>query len=422
MAWWPFRSKTETKASATGVAVSAYSVGQPVWTERRFDKLADEGYRRCIVAYRCVNEIADGVASVPWTLSKGKAEIEKHPLLDLLVKPSPGVGGATFMKNWTGFHLLAGNSYVECVGPNDKSRPPLELHAVRPDRMKIVPGAYGLPQRFEYEANGRKISWEADPVTGESDILHMKDFNPLDDWYGMSPIEAAAYSIDQHNAAAAHNAALLQNGARPSGALVFEPVVDKITGKAEFAPPALLEAAEARLLERNASPRNAGKPFVLGGQVRWVDMMLTPRDMDFLNMKLASAREICSAFGVPHVLAVPGEATFNNRADARLELWEHAIIPRLDRMVDALNTWLAPRFGDDLRLGYDLDEVSALEPRRETKWKRSIEGAEAGILTINEAREAIGYDERPDGDRLIEKVAPEPPTLPTKKPAPKASA
>lgn len=420
---WPFRRKTESKASATGVVVSAHSVGQPVWTERRFDKLADEGYRKCIVAYRCVREIGRGVASVPWTLTnaKTKKEIEEHPLLTLLQHPSPGIGGASFIENWVGFHQLAGNSYVEAVGPNT-SAPPKELHALRPDRMKIIPGAYGLPGGFEYEANGRKVKWDADPITGESDILHMKDFNPLDDWYGMSPIEAAAFSIDQHNAAGAHNAALLQNGARPSGALVFEPVIDKLTGKAEFAPPELIAAAEARLLERQASPRNAGKPLVLGGQVRWIDLMLSPHDMDFLNMKLTSAREICSAFGVPHVLVVPGEATFNNRADARLELWENTIIPHLDRMTDALNTWLTPRFGDHLRLGYDLDEVSALEPRRETKWKRAIDGAEAGILTINEAREAIDYDEHADGNRFIEKTVAPPGAPKPKAPAPAASA
>lgn len=415
MNFWPFRRAPAKKESATGAIVSAFNLGQPVWTPREYDKLADEGYRKCIVAYRCVREIARGVASVPWQLMAGKAEVEKHALLDLMNKPSPTIGGASFMENWAGYHCLAGNSYLECVGPDGK--PPRELHALRPDRMTIIGGRFGLPEGFQYEANGQVVKWKADPVTGESDIIHLKDFNPLNDWYGMSPIEAAAFSIDQHNAAGAHNAALLQNGARPSGALVFKPHVDKATGEAHFAPPEMIAAAESRLTERHSSSVNAGRPLVLGGDVSWLDLMISPRDMDFLNMKLNSAREICGAWGVPHVLVVPGEATFNNRADARLELWETTIIPMLDRMVDRLNSSLTPRFGDNLRLGYDLDEVSALEPRRETKWKRSIDGVTANLLTINEGREALGYEKLPDGDKLIHEVtAPAPPPPNSAKP------
>src|SRR5687767_8108327 len=61
--------------------------------------------------------------------------------------------------------------------------------------------------------------------------------------------------------------------------------------------------------------------------------------------------------GVPHLLVVSGEATFNNRADARLELWEHTVIPLLDRLSSALSTWLGPMFDQDLHLAHDLDEV-----------------------------------------------------------------
>ena len=49
----------------------------------------------------------------------------------------------------------------------------------------------------------------------------MKLFHPVNDHYGLSPIEAAASAIDLHNAAARWNKALLDNSARPSGALVY---------------------------------------------------------------------------------------------------------------------------------------------------------------------------------------------------------
>jgi phage portal protein BeeE len=49
----------------------------------------------------------------------------------------------------------------------------------------------------------------------------MKLFHPADDHYGLSPIEAAATAIDTHNTASRWNKALLDNSARPSGALVY---------------------------------------------------------------------------------------------------------------------------------------------------------------------------------------------------------
>ncbi len=51
--------------------------------------------------------------------------------------------------------------------------------------------------------------------------FHQKLFHPLNDHYGLSPIEAAATAIDIHNLASRWNKALLDNSARSSGALVY---------------------------------------------------------------------------------------------------------------------------------------------------------------------------------------------------------
>ena len=96
-----------------------------------------------------------------------------------------------------------------------------ELHVLRPDRMKVIPGPDGWPEAFEYTAGGRSVRFEAEPVRGVRPILHVRLFHPVNDHYGMSPIEAAANAIDIHNAAGSWNKALLDNAARPSGALVY---------------------------------------------------------------------------------------------------------------------------------------------------------------------------------------------------------
>lgn len=381
------------KASAAGSAIAAFTVGQPVWTPRQYAKLADEGYVKNVIAYRCISMIASGAASVPWLLTAKRGNgnaIETHPLLKLLQRPNPMQGGAEFFEQLVSFYLLSGNSYLEGVRPSD-SKPPLEIYALRPDRIKVIPSAFGTPSAYVYEVNGSKKRWEIDPLTGKGDILHFKRFHPLNDWYGMSPLEAAAYSIDQHNLAGEHNAALLQNGARPSGALAYG---EQLTKEQQ-------ESVLQLLLDRFQSPKNAGRPMVLGGKdLKWLEMALTPRDMDFTNATLQTARNVCSAFAVPHLLVVPGESTYNNRQDARLELWEDTIIPLLDRLTDALNNWLVPMYGDGYTLSYDLDNVTALAPRRQSRYSNAIQAWNAGLIQKNEAREEIGFDTVADGEEF----------------------
>jgi len=203
--------------------------GQPTPTPRRYEKLAEEGFQKNAVVFRCVNLVSECAAAVPWTLFRrrgiGKERLDVHPLLTLLERPNPTQGGAAFFKAVYAFRLLSGNSYIEAVGPSDGANAgwPRELWTLRPDRIQIVKGDKGQPAGFQFQAGGRTVTWRVDPVTGQSPVLHSKSFHPLDDWYGMSPLEAAAFEVDQHNAAGAWNYALLQNSGRPSGALVYDP-------------------------------------------------------------------------------------------------------------------------------------------------------------------------------------------------------
>lgn len=393
---WPFRRQTkqlEVKQNPVGTIISAWSVGQPVWTERRYEQLADEAYIKNCVAHKCVKLIAQSAAMTPWLLSDARGnEIEKHPLLDLLSRPAPTIGGHALFEAFYAYLLLSGNSYL-IAQRNSGNKPPRELWPLRPDRVKVIPGRQGLPQAYRYEAGGGKLDFPVDPKTGASDVLHLKEFHPTSDWYGLGRTEPAAYGIDRHNAAAAHNKALLDNGARPSGALIYKPIKDA-SGNEVSAPQEVIEAARKELTETRIGPQNAGIPHVFNGNVEWQEMGITPKDQDWGNGKNDAARDIAESFGVPHILIVTGDATYNNIREAELMLWEHTIEPLLDHSLDALNAWLVPMFGDGLRLGFDKDEISALEPRREAKRKSVMELLTAGVIDANEAREALQYGPR----------------------------
>lgn len=376
--------------SAAGPIISGYSAGKPIWTPRRYDRLADEAYVRNAIAFRCTQMISTACATIPWKLSgkDGKA-IDKHDLLDLLQRPGPGIGGQEAFEAFYAYLLLAGNTYLEGVSPSP-NRPPLELWPQRPDRMRIIAGDRGMPKGYRYEFNGAHKDWDVDFVTGMSAILHLKEFHPLNDWYGLARSEPAAFGIDRHNASSAHNKALLDNGARPSGVLSFKPITG--ANGAISAPKEVIQAAEERLGDRHSGPHNAGRPIVVNADVQWTDMAITPKDMDFGKGKDDAARDICTSFGVPHLLIVPGSSTYNNLREARLEFYEDTVLPLCERALDKLNAWLVPRYGDQLTLAQDLDQIPALEPRREAKRKAIVELWKGGLLKRNEAREALQYE------------------------------
>lgn len=397
-AWRALRGQPlpqEMKASRTAPVMVQWRVGQPQGTPRDYAHLAAEGYRDNIIGYRCINLITENAAKVPLMLrtkSDNKA-IENHPLLDLLARPNPVQSGASFLQSAYGFFLLSGNSYIEAVGPLNK--PPMELYPLRPDRMKVIPGETGIPAAYEYTVGSKKIQFPLDPVTGIGECLHVKAFNPLNDWYGMAPIEAAAWSIDQHNEAGKWNTSLLQNGARPSGAVVYAPKdgSDAMTDEQR----AMLRS---QIDETFTGGDNAGRPLLLEGGMDWKEMALSPKDMDWLKGKDVSAREVALAFNVPsQLVGIEGSQTFANFEQARLSLYDDAVLPLVDLLVDELNYWLVPRYGDDLVLSYDEDAISALEPRRRERWEKVQQST---VLTINEKREAMGYDNiGPEGDVIF---------------------
>jgi len=285
----------ETKASRTGRLIALQGAGRPRWTPRDYAALAREGYARNAIVYRAVRLISESIGSLTFVLYEGAAELTVHPLLDLLRRPNPRQDGPALLESICAHLLLAGNAYVEAVAvTGDDAITVRELHALRPDRIKLVPGADGWPQAYEYTVAGHSVRF--DQGAAQPPILHLTLFNPLDDYYGVSPLEAAAIAVDTHNAAAQWNKALLDNAARPCGALVYDGPDTTTLADAQY------ERLKTELERQYQGAANAGRPLLLEGGLDWKPMSLTPRDMDFMEAKHAAAREIALAFGVPPML------------------------------------------------------------------------------------------------------------------------
>ncbi len=196
--------------------VRAWLNGQPVWSGRDYRAFAREGYTSNPVAFRAVRMIAEAAASVPLLLYDRAQEISDHPLLALIAHPNPFADGASLLEAWYSHLLIAGNAYLETAVVGNE---PKALYALRPDRMRVVADARGWPTAYQYTVGADTISY--DQTAPLPPILHVSLFHPLNDHYGMSALEAAACAIDIHNASSAWSKSLLDNAARPSGALVY---------------------------------------------------------------------------------------------------------------------------------------------------------------------------------------------------------
>jgi HK97 family phage portal protein len=371
-----------------------YAQGQ----KYNYDELVKEGYENNAIAFRCINEISQGAAGVKLKLFRGKLTVDDHPILDLLERPSPTKGYVELFESLYSFLLLSGNSYL--IGSGGEG-PPKELYCLRPDRVKIVPGQMSLPLSYDYTINGKLVSqYEVDQTTGESAVKHFKLFHPKHDHLGLSPLVSAATNIDSHNLTNIHNVSLLQNGARPSGAVIFKPKDE--TGSSVQ----LSDSQRAQIIKdmesRFAGTGNAGRPMLLEGDFSFQQMGMSPKDMDFSVLKKMSAIDIALCFGVPaQLVGIPDAQTYNNMPEARLALYEETIIPILRRIQSDLNEWLTPKFGDGLRLEYDIDSIPAMAESRKRVFESVVSGVNAGILTRNEAREKLGFDPIKGGDALF---------------------
>lgn len=360
-----------------------------------YEAYADEGYRQNAIVYRCVNEIANGAACIPFKLFQGDDELDQHPLLSLLKRPNPSQAGVEYFQAVYSYLLLSGNNYAI---RSDVSGEVRELYLLRPDRVRVKPSKTATPEAYQYMIGGKVVkTYDADPITGESEVKHMKLYNPLDDYYGLSPLMAAAVDIDNHNAINKHNISLLNNGARPSGAIVFKPASDR------GLPIQLSDGQRQQLRDdlnvKYTGAANAGKPLLLEGDFDWREMGLSPKDMDFLQQRNMAAKDIALCFGVPsQLIGIPDAQTYANVQEARLALYEETIMPLARRVESDLNEWLSPTYGDDIRIEYDFEAVPAMVERRRRVYENVTQAVREGIISRNEARQRLGLEPIEGGD------------------------
>lgn len=365
-----------------------YMLDNPLWTTKNIANLTRAGYLNCTTVFACVNLIIEAAGGVPWMLfrktANGKREkIEDHDLLDRLHRPNPREGGAAFIKNALGYYLVGGNAYLIKVGPT--VGPPRELYMMRPDRVSVLRGTKFQPVGgYRYTVGGEHKDF------GVDEVLHLAAFSPLDDWYGLSPIEVAAKEIDTSAMSREWNMKLLQNDARPPGALTTEGSLEEEQRI----------ALRKDLKEKIQGYKNVATPFILEGGLKWQSFAISPKDMDWINSEKLTTRKICSVFKVaPELIGDAAQKTYSNYQEARKALYMEAVLPLLTYLRDEFNNWLTPAWGDErLVLEYDKGAIEAIREEMTAVYERQ---GKAWWRTVNEKRKSTGDADVKGGDVVL---------------------
>ena len=357
-------SRSPARPPLARAGLRAFAVGgEEAWSVEGAVRAA---YLSNPVAQRAVRLVAEGVGAAPLQAT--------DPTLAALIGRRSG--GQPLLDTVASHLLLHGNSYVQLLAEPDGAL--AELYALRPDRVTVEADARGWPVAYRYRVGAAETRLTAEDGAGRTQVVHLRGFHPLDDHYGLGCLGAAREAVAVHNAAARWNRALLDNAARPSGALVYD------SGQSGAAlSPEQFERLSAELAESFSGAGNAGRPLLLDGGLKWQAMALSPADMDFVALKEAAARDIALAFGVPPLmLGLPGDNTYANYAEANRALWRLTVLPLAERIFAGLGQGLEPWF-EGVRLAVDLDRVPALSDDRERLWSRV---SAAGFLSDDEKR------------------------------------
>jgi phage portal protein BeeE len=181
----------ETKTSRVAQLLALQSSGRACWTPRDYAALAREGYVQNAIVHRAVRLIAENAAACAYIAVEDGVGRDTHPLLDLMARPNPRQDGAGLFEALYAHLLIAGNAYIEAVAIDSQVR---ELYVLRPDRMRVVPGPDGWAEAYDYCVGGATVRFDQNAPLPP--ILHLTFFHPLDDHYGLAPLEAAAVAVD----------------------------------------------------------------------------------------------------------------------------------------------------------------------------------------------------------------------------------
>jgi len=338
-------------------------------------------YASAVWAYRCIKLRADAAAGVPLVLKdRDGSPIYSHPLLSLLAENrlSDLLRATEAAYNIFGLAYWLKTFRGE-AGGGDARQPVRWLTWLNPQTIEAEVESKQGVVGYRQSLGGETQHY----APGE--VMVFRNFNPLDDLGGLSPLSVALSEVNAELNASRFVAAFFANDARPAGLLTTEqPLVET-------------EAERVRTwwqrLFRGAS--NKWKTGIVGGGLRWQAITFPPQELALRDLREEDRRAICAVFGVPSALAGAWEAaTYATAREQKASFYEDTIIPQLGYIAGVLNTSLVPHYPDlvakDAALSFDIDSIEALGESATEKAERLAMLFGTGVITRNEVRSEMG--------------------------------
>lgn len=301
-------------------------------------------------------------------------EVTEHPLLDLMFKVNPFMDRYELLFLSDIFLELTGNCYWYVV--RNSFNVPVQIWLLSPDRVKIVPSQEKWISGYIYTClDGRLIPFMPD------EIVHFKFPNPMNQFYGWSPLQAMVSSIMINEQMDQYQINLTRNNAIPSMALVAPK--DAMISEEQW----------KRILSRWNSTyggvRNTGKTAWLESGFDIKQLAFPPKDMAYEKGRKWTMQEICAAYGVP-MSKVTVESVNRANADAgNYQYLADTIKPRCSFFTERLNQDLVPMIDENLFFTFDNpvpgDKQFELEERKGNLGSY--------VTTVNEERKKMGLEE-----------------------------
>jgi len=281
-------------------------------------------------------------------------------------------------------HLYGtGDAYWELEGGlGDQA--PTALWILPPDNMRPVPDPKVRVKGWEMDVNGKKISLDT------SQVLHFKMPHPESALQGLGRAEVLDLVLKTDWNRAIFNNTFFEHGARLGG--IISPK-DNVT-------PMDADAFRRAVQDFNASMagvQNMGKIVGINGPVEFTETQVKPKDAEFTTLKRDNDTDISAVTGVGGALV--GRTRDVNRSNYEAEMlrfWSHTMVPVVKMVVGPMNEFLCPRFGADLYIEADFDDVKALQEEAAARESRNSNVFMQGGITLNEYRAAIGFDPLPE--------------------------
>jgi HK97 family phage portal protein len=330
----------------------AWQHGQPArkstWEASRAIR---DGYTASSVVATCLDVRGDSLASVPWKAYRLTGGAWQHqpdsPLQRLLDRPNPFMSPADIKRRLSDHTLLAGNGLL-LKNRGATGGAPLELWPLRPDHVTPIIDRVEFLRAYEYNHAGTKRELPA------ADVVHVMRPNPDSDYWGVGALQAGGDTVANERAAIQWQTTLLHKQAITSG----------IVGVGNELNDDAWDRMKAELDQRRLGESRSGETiFVDGvGTISYQRLGLDAREMALVDSRRLTREDIMSMFRVPPpIVGYLERANYANIETARRIFWQDTVAVDCARVAAAMTRSLAPDFGTDWAVDFDLGSVDALQ-------------------------------------------------------------